>query len=138
MDHLICWLNRPAGSGKLAVLQTVAELCDASRRLVVSFFFLRGAGDCSRITCLIPTLTYQLSISIPVTKPFIEHMLHADPLIVQQALHYQFQKLVIKPVLAVTDTNTTTTPMIVFIDALNECDDKDLMAEFIKIVADAY
>jgi hypothetical protein len=138
MDHLICWLNRPAGSGKLAVLQTVAELCDASRRLVVSFFFLRGAGDCSRITCLIPTLTYQLSISIPVTKPFIEHMLHADPLIVQQALHYQFQKLVIKPVLAVTDTNTTTTPMIVFVDALDECDDKDLMASFIEIVADAY
>ncbi|KIM71981.1 hypothetical protein PILCRDRAFT_830040, partial [Piloderma croceum F 1598] len=54
------------------------------------------------------------------------------------ALRHQFQKLVIKPILAVTNTNTTTTPMIIFIDALDECDDKDLMVEFIEIVADAY
>jgi hypothetical protein len=45
---------------------------------------------------------------------------------------------VIEPILAVTDTNTTMTPMIIFVDALDECDDKDLMAEFIEIIADAY
>jgi hypothetical protein len=138
MDHPICWLNGPAGSGKSAVSQTVAELCDAHHRLAASFFFLRGAGDRSRIARLIPTLAYQLSISIPATKPFIQHMLHTDPLIVRQALRYQFQKLVIEPILAVTDTNLTTTPMIIFVDALDECDDKDLMAEFIEIIADAY
>ncbi|KIM71237.1 hypothetical protein PILCRDRAFT_830480 [Piloderma croceum F 1598] len=138
MDRPICWLNGPAGSGKSAVSQTVAELCDASRRLAASFFFFRGAGDRSRITRLIPTLAYQLSISIPATKPFIQDMLRTDPLIVRQALRYQFQKLVIEPILAVTDTNTTTTPMIIFVDALDECDDRELMAEFIEIVADAY
>jgi hypothetical protein len=138
MDRPICWLNGPAGSGKSAVSQTVAELCDASRRLAASFFFLRGAGDRSRITRLIPTLAYQLSISIPATKSFIQLILHTDPLIVRQALRYQFQKLVIEPILAVTDTNTTMTPMIIFVDALDECDDKDLMAEFIEFIADAY
>jgi hypothetical protein len=61
-----------------------------------------------------------------------------DQFIIRQALHYQFQKLVIEPILAVTDTNPAMTPMIIFIDALNKCDDKDLMAEFIEIVADGY
>ncbi|KIM72955.1 hypothetical protein PILCRDRAFT_15647 [Piloderma croceum F 1598] len=79
-----------------------------------------------------------LSISVPATKPFIQHMLRMDPSIVRQALCYQFQKLVIKPILAVTNTDAITTPMIIFIDALDECDDKELMAEFIEIVADAY
>jgi hypothetical protein len=116
----------------------VAELCDVSHRLAASFFFFRGAGGRSRIECLIPTLAYQLSISVPATKPIIQLMLHTDPLIVRQALRYQFQKLVIEPILAVTDTNTTTTPMIIFVDALDECDDKYLMAEFIEIIADAY
>ncbi|KIM71982.1 hypothetical protein PILCRDRAFT_34471, partial [Piloderma croceum F 1598] len=138
MDHLICWLNGPAGSGKSAVSQTVAELCDASGRLAASFFFLQGAGDRSRIAGLIPTLAYQLSISIPTTKPFIQLVLHTDPLIVRQALRHQFKKLVIKPILTVTDTNTTMTPMIIFVDALDECDNRELMAEFIEIIADAY
>jgi hypothetical protein len=138
IDRPICWLNGPAGSGKSAVSQTLAELCDARQSLGASFFFLRGAGDRSRIAHLIPTLAYQISISIPTTKPFIQHMLRTDPSVVRQALRYQFQKLVIEPILAVTDNNTTTTPMITFVDALDECDDKDLMAEFIEIVADAY
>ncbi|KIM85758.1 hypothetical protein PILCRDRAFT_816968, partial [Piloderma croceum F 1598] len=138
MDRPICWLNGPAGSGKSAVSQTMAELCDAHHRLAASFFFLRGGEDRSRIARLIPTLAYQVSISMPATKPFIQHMLHTDPSIVRQAPRYQFQKLVIEPILAVTDTNTTTTPMIIFVDALDECDDKELMAEFIEIVADAY
>src|ERR1700733_10938560 len=137
-DHPICWLNGPAGSGKSAVSQTVAELCDAHHRLAASFFFLRGAGDRSRIARLIPTLAYQLSIYIPATKPFIQLILHTDPLIVRQALRYQFQKLVIEPTLAVTDTNPTTKFMVIIVDALDECDDKDLMAEFIEIIADAY
>jgi hypothetical protein len=65
-------------------------------------------------------------------------MLHTDPLIVRQALRYQFQKLVIEPILAVTDANIITKSMVIFVDALDECDDKDLMAEFIEIIADAY
>jgi hypothetical protein len=136
--HPICWLSGPAGSGKSAVSQTVAEFCDASHRLAASFFFFRGAGDRSRIVGLIPTLTYQLSISVPATKPIIQYMLHMDPLIVRQALRYQFQKLVIEPILMVTDTNVTTTPIVIFVDALDECDDKCLMAEFIEIIVDAY
>ena len=38
-DHPICWLNGPAGSGKLAVAQTIAEHCNDNRRLAASFFF---------------------------------------------------------------------------------------------------
>jgi hypothetical protein len=45
---------------------------------------------------------------------------------------------VIEPILAVTNTNTTMTHMIIFADALDKCDDTYLMAEFIEIIVDAY
>jgi len=134
----ICWLNGPAGSGKSAVSQTVAELCEAHNKLAASYFFFRGAGERSRITHFIPTLAYQLSISVPTTKPFIQRVIHNDPYTTRRALRHQFQKLLIEPMLAVTDPNLEpTTTMVILIDALDECDDKELMAEFIEIITDA-
>jgi hypothetical protein len=38
-DRPICWLNGPAGSGKSAVSQSIAELCNDHNRLAGSFFF---------------------------------------------------------------------------------------------------
>jgi len=44
-DHLRCWLSRPAGSGKSAIEQTIAEICARGNRLATSFFFLHGEGN---------------------------------------------------------------------------------------------
>jgi hypothetical protein len=71
-DRPICWLSGSAGSGKSAISQTIAKRYDDKGRLLASFFFLRGAGDRSVIAHLIPTLAYQVSHSIPATKPLIE------------------------------------------------------------------
>ena len=54
----ICWLSGPAGYGKSAVAQTIAERYAAKGRLLGSFFFLRGAGERSHISRLSPTLAH--------------------------------------------------------------------------------
>lgn len=137
-DRPICWLNGPAGTGKSAISQTIAERCSANGRLAASFFFFRGAGERSRITDFIPTLAYQLSVSIPATKPFIQRVLQGDPLIIRQALNAQFTQLMIEPILLARNLNPAyTCPMVVVIDGLDECDDKELMAEFVEIITDA-
>src|SRR6202167_3410450 len=64
-DHPICWLNGPAGYGKSAIAQAIAERYAAQKRLTASFFFFRGAGECSIISRLIPTISHELSISLP-------------------------------------------------------------------------
>ena len=71
-DHPICWLNGPAGYGKSAIAQAIAERYAAQGRLAASFFFLRGAGDRSTFARLIPTLSHQLSIAAADTKPVIQ------------------------------------------------------------------
>ena len=96
-DLPICWLHGPAGSGKSAVSHTVGEYCHSRKRLAASFFFFRGAKNRSTIAPLVSTLAYQLSISVPATKPLLRNVLRTDPFISQRALSYQFKKPQIFP-----------------------------------------
>jgi len=139
-DYHICWLNGPAGSGKSAIFQTVAERYAAKGRLGASFFFLRGAGDRSIIARLIPTLAYQLSLSVRPTEQLIRDVILHEPRIDQQDLEYQFKRLIIEPILAARSTFLArrSKPVVIVIDALDECNDKHLMAKFIEVVISAF
>jgi AAA ATPase domain len=137
-DQPICWLNGPAGSGKSAVSQSLAIWCTSQGILAASFFFLRGSGNRSKIARFIPTLAYELSLSIPATKSLIERTLQNEPSIFQSSFRYQLIKLIIDPIMAVHNpilaTLTKKKPFVVVIDALDECDDKSLTAEFVKTI----
>jgi hypothetical protein len=135
----ICWLNGPAGSGKSSVSLTIAESSATGKRLAASFFFFRGAGNRSKIGRFISTLAYQLSISVLATKPLLQTVLSHEPTILESPLRHQFQKLVLEPILAAQKPILAILPkkpLLIVIDALDECDDKSLMAEFIGIVID--
>lgn len=131
-DRPICWLNGPTGFGKSAVAQTVAEICDDHHILAGSFFF---SGDGNKIARVIHTLAYQLSVSVPATKPLIQQVLHYDPFIVQLSPSHQFRKLLIEPYLAACDASTT--PCLIVFDALDQCSDIDSMVNFIEMITRA-
>src|ERR1700691_2021355 len=131
----MCWLSGAAGSGKSAISRTIAKLCEESNRLGASFFFFRGAGRRSTITHFISTLAYNLAFSVPATKPYIENALKRDPHIAHRSLERQFRQLIIDPVRSVKGP---LPPMVVTIDALDECDDRGMMADFIDIVTCAF
>ena len=133
----VCWLNGPAGYGKSALSQTIAERYQG--RLLGSFFFLRGAGDRSHIACLIPTLAHQISISVPATKLLIKSALEEDPNLLDSSVSiaHQFQRLVANPLSSLsTPFFLLAKSKILVIDGLDECDDKVQMAEFIEMLVD--
>ena len=143
----ICWLSGPAGYGKSAVAQIIAERYAAKGRLLGCFFFLRGAGERSRISCLIPTLAHQISLSVPAVKPLLEKALQAEPAMLgpSVSLVHQFQKLIIEPIHSTTSTVlpnfgvfSLAKQRIFVIDALDECNDKDGMATFIDALLNAF
>jgi hypothetical protein len=127
---LIYWLSGPAGSGKSTISQTVAELLAPLKQLAGSFFFFRETGRRSKIAHLVPTLAYQLSRSLPETKPLIHGALKEEPLITSLSMAYQFNKLIVEPVVSVTPPQQ----MIFVLDGLDECDDRTSMAEFIEVM----
>jgi len=134
-DRPICWLHGPDGSGKSALSQTVGEYCDSTNKMAASFFFMRGAHNRSTVTHLVPTLAYQLSISVPGMRPLLEQALKTDQTIPQRSLRHQFEKLIAEPILVVRE-RAALTPIII-IDALDECGDEESMVEFIEIITNA-
>jgi cytidylate kinase len=89
------WLYGPLGVGKTAIAQSLAELCFDMNILAASFFFSRMAADCSHSTLVIATIAYQLCLSIPEVKSYIEAAVERDPDILRLSLEAQVQKLII-------------------------------------------
>ena len=130
----ICWVNAAAGFGKSAIAWTIAEWCAKEGILGSSYFFIRGLGDRSKISSLVPTLAYHLSRSLPSTKSFIEEQLKDKPNTLLQPVAYQFEKLLVDPFHL---SNKSFLPheipaIVIIIDALDECDDRGSMVEFVK------
>ena len=134
----ICWVTGSAGSGKSALSQTIAKHYDSEGRLAASFFFLRGGGSRNTILRTIPTLAYQISLSIPGTESYIRDVVRKDPGIFNQGLKHQFDNLISAPILrASAAASEQPNPKVVVIDALDECVSGDLMVEFIKAILGA-
>ncbi|KIJ94665.1 hypothetical protein K443DRAFT_11920 [Laccaria amethystina LaAM-08-1] len=144
----VCWLNGPASYGKSALAQTIAEHYAAKGRLLGSFFFLRGAGERSHISRLIPTLAYQISLSVPAAKPSLKKALRHEPALLEHSvsLARKFRKLIIEPIHSTTSNILSSFDVfsyfakqkIFVIDALDECNDKAEMAAFIDVLLNTF
>ena len=136
-NHLWCvtWTLGQNGT----VSQTIVGCYADKGRLLGSFFFLRGAGDHSHITRLIPTLAHQISISVPATKLLIDRALEEDCTMLGSsvAIIHQFQRLVTNPLSSLSTLfSSFAKSKILVIDGLDECDGKLQMAEFIEMLID--
>ena len=133
-DRHLCLLDGPAGFGKSAIARTVAHRWNDSKRLLGTFFFFRNSGDQGKGVRLVPTLSYQLTLSMPETKQSIENALIDDPSLLNRPLERQFQKLIIDPILTLPNPKLLGSPMRIIIDALDECDDHDFIPQLIETI----
>lgn len=132
----IYWLNGVAGSGKSAIAQTIAETCAERSQLIASFFFSRDKEDRRSTLRFFPTIALQLISSVPSLELAIlsSLRLHSTTTIQSKNLCEQLQTLVIGPLLKLDQMSL---PMVIIIDALDECEDKELAGEIITIFCHA-
>ncbi|KAF8149104.1 hypothetical protein B0H34DRAFT_195244 [Crassisporium funariophilum] len=120
------WVHGPAGAGKSAILQTIAELCHAAGLLGASFFFSRTAGGRMDADRLVATLVSQLCISIPEMRSHVELSLEQDPLVLSRSVEAQLESLLFSPFSrAACDPLTAglfrSRPRLIILDGLDEC-----------------
>lgn len=120
--HRIIWLSGPAGAGKSAIAQTVAERCKEHGIHSANFFFFRGDGTRNHVQPLVATLVYQLFDYYRPLKAGIAELLVAKPLICKASIAEQFKSLLSYPLQAIQ--HTLSQPIILIIDGLDECDDE--------------
>lgn len=79
LDAFVMWIYGPAGAGKSAIAQTIAEMCEEEMILLASFFFSRNDPSRSNVDHLIATIAYQTALNLP------------------QSLAVQFKSLLVAP-----------------------------------------
>ncbi|KAF9000887.1 hypothetical protein BDQ17DRAFT_1245118 [Cyathus striatus] len=139
----IMWMNGPAGAGKSAIAQTVAERCHEENKLVASFFFSRTAtmtgGDNG--TKLVPTITCQLADIIPEAMKLIVNELEENKMLLSHSMEVQMQNLVINPLknlhLNANTFDISHFPHLVISDGLDECRKPEIQSRILKMITGA-
>ena len=123
---LFLWLYGPAGAGKSAIAQTIAELLEKLGLLAAAFFFSRNAAGRNDKTRLVPTLVYQLIKSIPEIRDHVLDTLEQDPALFSCSIEAQIQALIVKPLNAAANEETLAPILLsrrrlIILDGLDEC-----------------
>ena len=128
-DHRVFWLNGLAGTGKSTIAQTFAEISFAEGNLGASFFCSRDFEDRSNIQVIFPTLAFQLAYRYPLFRERLLQVLKANPDIRQESLCSQMEKVIIGPF------KTTQIPVLIIIDALDECKDEEPASAILSVLS---
>jgi len=139
-NHPFLWSHGPAGGGKTAIAQTIAEMFASVGRLAASFFFSRIGVNRNDITRFIPTLAYQLALYHPEIHDDVGLAVERDPSIFSRTLMTQIQALVVKPFNAAAENPSKKTTMLerqnlVVLDGLDECGDARWQREVLEALA---
>ncbi|KDQ59653.1 hypothetical protein JAAARDRAFT_192150 [Jaapia argillacea MUCL 33604] len=140
----ILWLHGPAGSGKSTIALTVCskfaikdESYDAPtprRQLAASWFFSRDANR-TTTTGFFTTIAYHLAQSQEFLRSDMEKTLRDEPSIIHQNLKDQLKKLILDQIRPFA--GSLHRPIIVVVDALDECTDRDAQY-LVEVLVDAF
>ena len=133
--ELFLWLYGSAGTGKSAIAQTIAEICEQAGLLAASFFLSRTAAGRNDMSRLVSTIVYQLVQTIPEIRDRVLTLLGKDPHILSQAPSSQMRTLVTDPLNTLAPTILAERPGFIIIDGLDECGHPDSQREILKLVA---
>jgi hypothetical protein len=134
------WLHGPAGAGKSAIEQTIAELCYKMNFLAASFFFSRSIGGRNEKTFLITTIVDQLIVSIPEIREHVGNALYNNPSLPTRSLEAQMDALVVKTLEAAASSSTggvdfmNPRPKVIVLDGLDECGDPESQRYILKVL----
>ncbi|KJA19264.1 hypothetical protein HYPSUDRAFT_894535 [Hypholoma sublateritium FD-334 SS-4] len=138
---LILWLYGPAGAGKSAILQSIAEKCAALDILLSSFLFSRSDGTRNHPGSLVATIAYQMSTRIPQITGALDAAILRDPLIFDKTLDAQIDVLIVGPLQRLVQSgffsDPRSAPRLILIDGLDECNDEDHRRAVLRAIARA-
>ncbi|KAF5342308.1 hypothetical protein D9611_001361 [Ephemerocybe angulata] len=119
--RLLC-MTGPAGAGKSAIQQTIAERCADLGILAASFFFAAADDTRNDAFPVVPTIAYQLSLASPSLRSSISAVVARDPLIFTRSIEKQMKLLIVDPVVRQrANMDIVDIPYVILIDGLDEC-----------------
>jgi hypothetical protein len=134
----ILWLHAMAGLQKSTISTMVAEYFCKLERLGAFMFFDRKNATSRDPAAVICTLSYKLAYFDPSIGAAVSAQIESDFGVTEASMHIQFAKLLLEPLTSITLLSTHD-PIIIVLDALDECGDpatcKDLLLLLAKEMA---
>lgn len=129
----LIWVYGPAGVGKSAIMQTLAEGEDGST--LGASLFLSRANNRDNPQKVFTTVSYQFSVKDNSYQAHIAQQLAADPMFLDKSVSRQFENLVAKP-FARLGLLTSTQGRVIIIDGLDELNDVREQSRIIELILD--
>ncbi|CAE6514125.1 unnamed protein product [Rhizoctonia solani] len=130
----VFWLNGMAGTGKTTIAYTFCTELNSKRHLAASFFCSRLLPECRDVNLIVPSIAYQLARYSQPFRSALVKVLEADPDIPTRSLKIQFGDLIAEPLLTMQRNNTLPANLVVMIDALDECENKECTRIMLEIL----
>ncbi|KAF8816521.1 hypothetical protein BYT27DRAFT_7182095 [Phlegmacium glaucopus] len=132
------WLYGPAGAGKTAILQAIAEfLCNSTgdyENFGGSFFFSRGRNGRDQGHFLFSTIAYQLALNVPGLRQHINRIMGARPSLHTKSIDVQLQTLIVDALQSLSPLPQES--YLVIIDGLDECQDKATQQHILRLLCE--
>ncbi|KAF9442938.1 hypothetical protein P691DRAFT_809738 [Macrolepiota fuliginosa MF-IS2] len=131
----ILWLHGPAGVGKSAILQTIAEAASKLARPILGatlFFSRPNNRDDPR--CAFITIAYRLAVRYPPYRQYIVGLLAVDPQLVEKSLAEQFETFIVKPFAVKQLLAGINDTVLLLLDGLDECNGEEAQREIILLI----
>jgi hypothetical protein len=135
-DQCIFWLNGTAGTGKSTIARTIAHHYYQQDRLGASFFFSRGGGDVGHADKFFTTIAWQLAETLPMLKSDICRVIEEHHAVTTQTPQDQWSQLIRGP-LSRLKRHSLSSPLVLVIDALDECDNENDIQRILQLLAEA-
>ncbi|KAI8628847.1 quinon protein alcohol dehydrogenase-like superfamily [Xylariaceae sp. FL1651] len=121
-EQRICWLSGRLGTGKSTVARTVALQYADQGLLGGTFFFSKSEQDLKTLSKFVSSLAHQISQLSPSLRLTISKVKRDDNEIERKAVRTQWMQLIYNPLSLL---NSRDLPIIIVIDALDECEGLD-------------
>ncbi|KAF7776479.1 hypothetical protein Agabi119p4_4872 [Agaricus bisporus var. burnettii] len=117
-EEKLRWLVGPAGVGKSAIMQIVAENAP------------HGDG-----TKIILTIAYQLAVKSEPYRRFIQNEITRDPSLLRKSLSVHFKRFIVEPCIH-QNIFYPARRLLILIDGLDECDNPRTQRELLRLITD--
>ncbi|KAF9441986.1 hypothetical protein P691DRAFT_714764 [Macrolepiota fuliginosa MF-IS2] len=133
--YKILWLHGPAGVGKSAILQTIAEVASkpASSILGATLFFSRP-NNRDDPKCVFITIAYRLAVRYPLYRQYVVRLLAIDPQLVERSLAVQFETFIVQPFAVKQLLAGHHDTVLILLDGLDECKGEEAQREIILLI----
>ncbi|KAF5360592.1 hypothetical protein D9756_004611 [Leucocoprinus leucothites] len=129
-EEKILWLHGPAGAGKSAIMQSLAE----DESIPGATFFFSRSKRIDHPLRLFTTIAYRLATKFKSYREYIVNVLTHDPNITAKKMSTQFQSFIEKPFVERTVLEGLPDTVLIIVDGLDECKGTEEQREIILLI----